>query len=206
MTARHVVCIVDDDEAVRDSLATLLRSAGISSQDYDSGEAFLAAGPPPECGCILADIRMPRMDGLTLLALIAERHIDLPVIMMTGYADIPMAVSAMKKGARDFIQKPIEAEQLLSIVGQALAALDKAAIDPALLERLSRLTEREREVFEHLIDGHPNKVVAYKLSISPRTVEIHRARVMEKLGLRNIAELIKLGLTIPRGPTSSFLP
>ena len=197
MTGKRQVGIVDDDPGVSDSLSLLLQSEGLETRTYASAEAFLAEGLGPDTGCVLADIRMPGMDGLALLSAIAERRIDLPVIVMTGYGDVPMAVSAMKKGAADFIQKPIDAAVLLPLIRQAMAAADsKPSRDPDLLNRLAKLTERERGVFDLLIEGHPNKVVAYQLSISPRTVEIHRARVMEKLGLRNIAELIKLGLAL----------
>lgn len=197
MTGGRQVCIVDDDPGVSDSLSLLLQSEGLQTRTYASAEAFLAEGLTPDAGCVLADIRMPGMDGLTLLSIIAERRVDVPVIVMTGHGDVPLAVSAMKKGAADFIQKPIDAAVLLPLIRQAMAAADsRPPRDPDLLNRLAKLTERERGVFDLLIEGHPNKVVAYKLSISPRTVEIHRARVMEKLGLRNIAELIKLGLAL----------
>ena len=202
MTAQAMVSIVDDDPDIRDSLAMLLQSEGLSTREFASAEDFLANGLADHGCCVLADIRMPGMDGFALLSAIAARHLTLPVIMMTGHGDGPMAVSAMKQGAADFIQKPIDADALLLLVRQVLARADDLPppvapdVDPVLLDRLSRLTEREREVFDLLVDGDPNKVVAYKLSISPRTVEIHRARVMEKLNLRNVAELVRAGLAL----------
>lgn len=202
MTGSRPVSIVDDDPDIRDSLAMLLQSEGMATREYASAEDFLANGLAAHGGCVLADIRMPGMDGFALLGAIAERQLTLPVIMMTGHGDVPMAVSAMKQGAADFIQKPIDAEALLILVRQVLARAEAAPaaaasdVDPELQERLLRLTEREREVFDLLVDGHPNKVVAFKLSISPRTVEIHRARVMEKLNLRNVAELVRAGLSL----------
>lgn len=202
MTANALVAIIDDDADIRDSLAMLLQSEGISTREFASAEDFLAQGLVTPGGCILADIRMPGMDGFALLGAIAARHLTLPVIMMTGHGDVPMAVSAMKQGAADFIQKPIDAEALLQLVRQVLARLEATPppaspnVDPELLDRVLRLTEREREVFELLVDGDPNKVVAFKLSISPRTVEIHRARVMEKLNLRNVADLVRAGLSL----------
>ena len=206
MSAEMLVSIVDDDPDIRDSLAMLLQSEGIATQEFASAEDFLATGLTGHGGCVLADIRMPGMDGFALLGMIAARQLTIPVIMMTGHADVPMAVSAMKQGATDFIQKPIDAAALLIRVRQALSQTDAPApspppdLDPQMLERLSRLTEREREVFDLLVDGDPNKVVAYKVSISPRTVEIHRARVMEKLGLRNVAELVRVGLSLRARP------
>ncbi len=206
MSPDMMVSIVDDDPDIRDSLAMLLQSEGIPTREFASAEDFLANGLADHSGCVLADIRMPGMDGFALLGMIAARQLTIPVIMMTGHGDVPMAVSAMKQGASDFIQKPIDAEALLTLVRMALSQSDDPApspapdTDPLLLERLSRLTEREREVFELLVDGDPNKVVAFKLSISPRTVEIHRARVMEKLGLRNVAELVRVGLSLRTQP------
>ncbi len=206
MSPDMMVSIVDDDPDIRDSLAMLLQSEGIPTREFASAEDFLANGLADHSGCVLADIRMPGMDGFALLGMIAARQLTIPVIMMTGHGDVPMAVSAMKQGASDFIQKPIDAEALLTLVRMALSQSDDPApspapdTDPLLLERLSRLTEREREVFELLVDGDPNKVVAFKLSISPRTVEIHRARVMEKFGLRNVAELVRVGLSLRTQP------
>jgi two-component system, LuxR family, response regulator FixJ len=209
MSTEAVVSIVDDDPDIRDSLSMLLQSEGIATREFASAEEFLSQGLGGHGGCVLADIRMPGMDGFALLGMIAARKLTIPVIMMTGHGDVPMAVSAMKQGATDFIQKPINAETLLALVRQALSKGGEPApapavdVDPQLLDRLSRLTEREREVFELLVDGDPNKVVAYKLSISPRTVEIHRARVMEKLNLRNVAELVRVGLSLRALPQAA---
>lgn len=199
MSTPITVAIVDDDPDIRDSLAMLLQSEGITTREFASAEDFLRHGLAGPGGCVLADIRMPGMDGFALLNAIAARRLTIPVIMMTGHGDIPMAVAAMKQGAADFIQKPLDAETLLRVVRQVLARESEApppAIDPELPERVARLTEREREVFDLLVDGDPNKVVAFKLAISPRTVEIHRARVMEKLNLRNVAELVRAGLSL----------
>jgi two-component system response regulator FixJ len=198
MTAGGLIDIVDDDEAVRDSLEALLLAAGFETRSFASAESYLdAAGRERACCCLL-DVRMPGKDGLGLLAELERQGASVPVVIMTGHGDVPMAVRAMKLGARDFIEKPFDADTLLSAVHSAAAAR-RAAVgppdaDPALLRRLDTLTPREREVMECLAVGCSNKEAAARLGISPRTVEIHRARTMEKMAAGNLAELVRMAI------------
>lgn len=195
MTAPATVVVIDDDAAVCDSLTALLESDGYRVRSFSTAAAFLAAYEPDIGGCVLVDVRMPGMSGLELQRVLAERSIKLPLIIMTGHGDIPMAVTAMKAGAVDFVEKPFADDRILDCVARALARPAMApAADPAALERVRRLSDREREVLEQLVIGHPNKVIAHNLSISPRTVEIHRARVMSKMEARSLSELVRLAL------------
>lgn len=198
MTADKVF-IVDDDTAVRDSLRALLESAGLEVEDYDSATAFLAAAAPGQGVCLVADIRMPDMDGLSLQEELVRRNVGLPVIVVTGHGDVPLAVRAMKAGAIDFIEKPYDDEQLLASVGRArdmsVNQRAEASVVQEAAERIAALTPREREVLEHLVAGRPNKVIAHELGISPRTVEIHRAHLMEKMQARSLSDLVRLALT-----------
>lgn len=194
------VHVVDDDPGVRESLAFLLESSGFPARTYESAMAFLAVAPALGAGCVLTDVRMPEMDGLELQRRIAALDSPLSVVVMTGHGDVPIAVNALKAGARDFLEKPFEDTRLLKSVGEALAAsrrtqeerLAKAAIGT----RFASLTPREREVLEHLAAGHPNKTIAYDLGTSPRTVEVQRARVMEKMGASSLAELVRMVLAL----------
>ena len=195
MSGDKTVCIVDDDPDVRDSLQMLLGRSGYRILAFESaGRAFLQAGIKAEGTCVLADIRMPEMDGLALQREINRTIPGLPVIVMTGHGDVPLAVQAMKAGAIEFLEKPFEKATLLEAIETAFQHVKVAAefsksrsdVRP---ERV--LTEREKEVFDLLIEGQQNKVIAHKLGISARTVEVHRARVMEKLGARNLADLVK---------------
>ncbi|WP_343713185.1 response regulator FixJ [Inquilinus sp.] len=200
MTDIPIVHVVDDDEAVRFSLSFLLETAGFRVETYPSAVAFLdRSGIPPE-GCVVTDVRMPEMDGLTLQQMLVERGIALPVIVMTGHGDIPIAVQALKAGAVDFLEKPFDDELL---IGAIRAALDRNHRDRSrqsdaelLSSRLTALTPREYEVLTALVKGHPNKTIAYDLGISARTVEVHRARVMEKMQARNLSELVRIWLSI----------
>ncbi len=196
MTADPVVIIVDDDEAVRDSLSFLLDVAGYRTRAFASGTALLEALPPlaaADAGCLLLDVRMPEIDGVTTLERLRAAGFQLPAIIMTGHADVPLAVRAMKAGARDFIEKPFSDGAILAAVAQALEA-EARAPGHAALARVATLTPREREVLAGLVAGLPNKSIAYDLGISPRTVEIHRAHVMEKLEARSLSELVRLAL------------
>ncbi len=192
------VHIVDDDEAVRDSLAALLRGAGFACATYGSADDFLTDPSSLGPGCALIDVRMPRMDGLALLQELTARRSTLSVIIMTGFADVPLAVKAMKAGAIDFVEKPFPREILLAAVARALSAAKAGSAGSeekrAAQARLDRLTERERDVLDLLIAGDANKVVAHKLGISPRTVEIHRGRLMEKAQVKGLAELVRVAL------------
>lgn len=200
MTAKRIY-VVDDDPALRDSLSTLLRVAGYETEAFESAKAFLANGGATSRGCVIADVRMPDMDGLELQEELVRRGAALNVIIVTGHADVPLAVRAMKAGAIDFLEKPFDSDALLESVARAFAALKPAAegsVDRAVEERFGLLTDRERQVLEQIVDGHANKVIAYHLSISPRTVELHRARVMDKMAARGVAELVRMALPILR--------
>ena len=203
MTADGTVHVVDDDEAMRDSLAVLLAAAGFTVAAYPSAEAFLT-GSTQGPGCVLIDVRMPGMGGLELQEELARRGRRIPVILMTGHADVPIAVKAMKAGAVDFVEKPFEEDAMLGAIRRAFSLGLEAARAEAegnqIGSRLSHLTPREREVLEALIAGKPNKIIAYELSISPRTVEIHRARVMEKMEARTLSDLVRMALSVGLGP------
>jgi two-component system, LuxR family, response regulator FixJ len=202
-----VVHVVDDDAAVRDSLALLLGTAGITVRSYGSGRSFLDVVGGLEDGCIIMDLRMPDMDGLTLQRRLHEEGCDLPVIMMTGHGDVPVAVQALKAGAADFLEKPFDDDRLFGAIKEALAkrarARDDAASVADILARCASLTPREREVLDRLVAGHPNKVIAHDLGTSPRTVEVQRARVMEKMGARSLAELVRMTIVVESGAARS---
>lgn len=200
MAATPLVHIVDDDASVRDSLAILLESAGFSVKAHGSAREFLHALPDHPAGCVLTDVQMPELNGLELQRRMTELGIGLPVIVMTGHGDVPIAVEALKAGATDFLEKPFDDEQLLTAVTSALAA-DQRARDEAnavadVAARLATLTPREREVLDRLVAGLPNKTIAYDLGSSPRTVEVHRARVMEKMGARSLPELVRMTIAV----------
>lgn len=200
-----VVSIVDDDEAVRDSLRILLMSAGLTVETYASARDFLVRFDPKRRGCILLDVLMPEMTGLDLLKHLAATGLRLPVIVITGHGDVPMAVQAMKAGAFDFLEKPFTEEAILDSVRRSLAENTHPSIGGAsaadLAQRLARLTRRERQVFEHLVAGKPNKVIGHALGISMRTAEVHRAQVMRKMEAHNLSELVRMGLALGMNPT-----
>ncbi len=192
------VFVVDDDQAMRQSIEFLLTSAGLSARTFDSGRAFLNAFTPDMHGCLLLDVRMPGMSGLDLLEKLRERHVNLPVIMVTAYADVPMAVRAMQCGACDFIEKPFDAAVLLERVNKALRLELATRADDEhrrqVRHRLDRLTPREREVMDLVVSGMLNKQVAAELGISIKTVETHRACIMEKTAAGSLAELVRMSL------------
>lgn len=204
MPAPLMVHVVDDDEAVRASLAFLFELAAQPVTCYPSATALLeaAGGLAPAGalapGCIVTDVRMPDLDGLALQRRLSELGVRLPVIIMTGHADVPLAVAALKAGAIDFIEKPFDDGALLAAVHRALAAQERDRAGLAAIQeterRLATLTPREREVLEGMVAGKPNKVTANELGSSPRTVEVHRARVMEKMAVRSLPELVRMVL------------
>ena len=199
MSAERRVYIVDDDEAVRHSLSGLLEIEGYAPIGFAAAGDFLAAAGSLAKGCVIVDIRMPGMDGLELQRQLAAAGLDFPMIVITGHGDVPLAVRVMKAGAIDFIEKPFSATAILSSLAAAFAATPRplAAADPAAAEAMSRLallSPRESQVLAGLVAGLPNKSIAYDLAISPRTVEIHRARVMDKMGARSLSELVRLAL------------
>jgi len=198
MTASRVVHVIDDDADVRQSLVFLLSTAGLAVRVHESAIDFLKALSEAQGGCIVTDIRMPQMDGLELQRHLRERGADLPVIVMTGHGDVPMAVEAMKAGAIDFIEKPFDDEVLLSAIRRALGRhvedSDRRARRSAVRDRAKLLSEREREVLDRLVAGKPNKVFAHELGISPRTVEVYRANVMTKMQADSLSELVRMAL------------
>lgn len=202
MPDNPVIHIVDDDAAVRQSLAFLLSSAGLAVRLYDSATAFLAGLPEVKSGCLITDMRMPGMTGLELLQELRARACGLPAIVVTGHGDVRLAVEAMKAGAIDFIEKPFDQEAILSAVQ---AALERGSgrghgEDPAIAAKLASLSERERQVLDGLIAGHPNKTIAYDLGISPRTVEVYRANLMAKMAARSLSELIRMAILADVAP------
>lgn len=194
MTDDATIFILDDDDAVRDSLSMLMESAGYKAEAFASCREFLARPLFPPRACLLLDVHMPEMSGLQLQDEMARRSLKLPVIVMTGQADVPVAVRAMKAGARDFIEKPFSDEIILDAIRNALTPAGKAAGDPAVAKCIAALTPREHDVMLQMVAGNPNKITAYNLGISPRTVEIHRARVMEKMAARSLSELVRMAL------------
>ena len=196
----QTVYIVEDDEAVRDSLSLLLESEGLAVRAYDRASRFLEDWRPDMAGCVVLDIRMPEMDGMELQEALLERGSDLPIIFVTGHGDVPLAVEAMRKGAVDFIEKPYHEEQLLEKIRAALSenAEHRQVREEkqVVLERLAELTPREREIMDRMIAGQANKVIAIELNISQRTVEIHRSRVMHKMGTHSLAQLVRMVLNV----------
>jgi FixJ family two-component response regulator len=189
-----LVYLVDDDDAVRDSLGLLLRSIGLECEMFDSALEFLEHYDGRRHACLVADIRMPGLSGLELQQRLNDQHAPVPIIFITGHGDVPMAVAAMKAGATDFIQKPFRDQDLIDRIHKALEA-DKErraarAETETIRERLALLTPRETEVMERVVKGQANKVIAMDLGVSQRTVELHRARVMRKLKMRSLAELV----------------
>jgi two-component system response regulator FixJ len=197
-----VVHVVDDDESARESLAFLLESADLHVETYASAPAFLAALPDARPGCVITDVRMPEMSGQELVARLAAINARMPVIMITGHGDIPMAVEAMRSGVVDFIEKPFSESRILDALKRALGAMTEASAasgDKAeILQRLETLSERERQVLDGVVDGQPNKVIARELGISPRTVEIYRAKLMAKMHADNLAALVRMTLSSRR--------
>lgn len=199
MTAgQPTVFVVDDDEAVRETLCWLLDSVGLKSECYSSAVEFLEVYDPDRAGCLLLDIRLPIISGLDLQKRLGEMRSVLPIIFLTGHADVPLAVRAMQAGAFDFLEKPFNDQELLDRTHAALehdkGNRSKQRRRHAVIERFDQLTAREKEVMELIVEGHPNKIVADHLSISERTVEIHRGRVMEKMQADSLAQLVRMWL------------
>lgn len=198
-----VVFVVDDDEAVRDSMRWLLEANGFRVRAFASAEHFLADWRADLAGCLVVDVRMPGMSGLELHDELLRRGSLLPLIFITGHGDVPMAVASMKKGAADFLEKPFNDDQLCTLIRQALerarARQESHAAGRLAQERLERLTGRERQVLDLIVAGRLNKQIADDLSISIKTVEAHRANIMEKLGARTMADLMKTALRAGSG-------
>ncbi|HNP63231.1 MAG TPA: response regulator transcription factor [Woeseiaceae bacterium] len=200
MDKEQTVFVVDDDEGIRDGLGMLLATVGQPYETYGSAAEYLDAYDPDRRGCLVLDIRMPRISGLELQEILNERGSELPIIFITGHGDIPMAVEAMRHGALDFIRKPFREQDLLDRINEALdveLVRRKRSIERNdLIDKINSLTDRERAVFESVADGDMNKVIAFDLGISERTVEVHRANAMKKLGVRTLAELIRIKLAV----------
>jgi two-component system, LuxR family, response regulator FixJ len=196
--SKVLVHVIDDDEAMRESLGFLLDSAGIAARTYESAVDFLQGLDALEPGCIVTDIRMPEMSGLDLVKRLRERGVPHPVVVITGHGDVPLAVEAMKAGVVDFLEKPFDDEALLRAVRSALDSQARAAQEDSerrrFAEMLQGLSPREQDVLRGVVAGKPNKVIAYDLGISPRTVEVYRANVMTKTGAAGLSELVRMAL------------
>jgi two-component system response regulator FixJ len=198
MANENVVHIIDDDDDARESLAFLLSTADVDVQVYESAAAFLKVLPEVTGGCIITDVRMPEIDGMELLRRLNDSGVSLPVIVMTGHGDVPLAVEAMKLGAVDFLEKPFDDDALLASVRMALtrnrADSEEELRKADIRERLASLSPREQQVLDGLVAGHPNKTIAFDLGISARTVEVYRANVMTKMQARSLSELVRMAL------------
>ena len=200
MTDDKVVCVIDDDEAARDSLVFLLEADGFVAEPYESAVTFMGAWLDAKAGCIVTDVRMPGMDGIALLRELRQRGDNRPVIVVSGHADIPLAIEAIGSGAFDFIEKPFEAEVLLGLVraaldpqlGNSIIELPKMDVE----DRTATLNDRERQVFERLVLGHSNGSIARDMAITERNVEIHRANVMTKMAAFNLSHLVRMALSL----------
>ena len=198
MPGENVVHIIDDDEAVRDSISFLLTAAKMVVETHESAVEFLRVVPRLASGCIVTDIRMSELSGLDLIRRLRERGVKIPVIVITGHGDVPLAVEAMKLGAADFIEKPFDDETLLAAIRSALDRTrdegQREAREVEIRLKVVSLSDRERQVLEGLVAGHANKIMAYDLGISPRTVEIYRANVMTKMQAGSLSELVRMAL------------
>ncbi len=196
------VAVIDDDDALRDAMSMMLEAAGLKPEGFPTAEAFLAVVGSGSFGCAVIDVRLPGMDGMALFHKLQADKVNMPVVIVTGHGDVPMAVEALKAGAVDFIEKPFDPDRLLEGIRQALSREIQVRRDQSAVEELhgllARLTPREREVMDFMVMGHSNKAIASKLGISPRTVEIYRARVMEKMNVRTLAELVRLAMRLER--------
>jgi two-component system response regulator FixJ len=195
---KAVVHVIDDDEAMRESLAFLLGAVGMEVRTYESALGFLDVAPNAEAGCVITDVRMPGLSGVDLLRRLRELKLGIPVIVITGHGDVPLAVEAMKIGALDFLEKPFDDEVLLASVRSALNQLDqdqrRQGERNEIERRLAALSNRERDVLEGLVSGHANKQIAYDLGISPRTIEIYRANLMTKMQAASLSDLVRMAL------------
>jgi RNA polymerase sigma factor (sigma-70 family) len=197
---KATVFVVDDDQAMRNSLKWLIESVGVNVESFASADEFLAQYQPGRAGCLVLDVRMPGMSGLDLQEYLVEHNVHIPVVIITGHGDVPMAVRAMKSGAIDFIEKPFNDEALLDAIRRAMALEEQQRSlhleNVQIQERLANLTPREREVMEMVTEGRSNKEIANSLGVSAKTIEAHRARVMEKMQAGSLAELVRMALAV----------
>jgi two-component system response regulator FixJ len=198
MQPEPVVYVIDDDDAVRQSLEFLLRTAGFTVRSFESAKAFLEIMPELRSGCIITDVRMPGISGIDLLRRVKELGVDIPVIMITGHGEISLAVEAMKIGAADFLEKPFDDDQLLAALRSTLSRdaglAERNAELTKIHEKLATLSNRERQVLEGLVAGSANKTIAFDLGISPRTVEIYRANLMTKMAANSLSDLVRMAM------------
>ncbi len=198
MTTKGIVYVIDDDEAMRDSLNFLLDSSGFSVTLFDNAQAFLDALPRLAFGCVVSDVRMPGLDGIELLKRMKAQASPFPILIMTGHGDVPLAVEAMKLGAVDFLEKPFEDDRLIALIESAIRQAEPAAKNEAFSQgiaaRVASLSPRERQVMEGLIAGLSNKLIAREYDISPRTIEVYRANVMTKMQANSLSELVRLAM------------
>jgi len=198
--AKATVFVVDDDQAMRNSLKWLIESVGVQVESFASADEFLVQYQPGRHGCLVLDVRMPGMSGLDLQEQLAQQNINIPVVIITGHGDVPMAVRAMKSGAIDFIEKPFNDEVLLDAIRRALAFGEQQRSHQIehlqIQQRLQHLTPREREVMQMVTEGRSNKEIANSLGVSAKTIEAHRARVMEKMQAGSLAELVRMVLSV----------
>jgi len=201
VSSEGIVYVIDDDSALRDSLSFLLASSGFTVQPFDSAEAFLAASPPMAGACVLTDVRMQGLDGLGLLRQLREAGHGIPVVVMTGHGDVPLAVKAMKLGAVDFLEKPFDGEALVKLVRstfQANSAISNVSeadsVTAEITSRLALLSHRETQVLKGLVNGQTNKEIAREFGLSPRTVEVYRAKLMTKMQAGSISELVRFAI------------
>ena len=193
---KQTVFIVDDDQAVRESLALLMKSVGLASIGFSCASDFLQSYNPNQAGCLVLDIRMPGMSGLELQQELSHQETIIPIIFITGHGDVPMAVQAIRDGAVDFIQKPFRDQDLIDRIHKALdinaEAREQRSKCRAILQNLDTLTKREHQIMDMIVDGKPNKVIACELFLSQRTIEVHRAKVMEKMQADSLADLVRM--------------
>lgn len=199
MAENLVVALVDDDDAVRVSTAGLLRHAGHLVESYTSGAEFLASNLPKNLGCILLDMRMPGMDGLSVMRALNERGVNCPILVLTGHGDVPMAVEAMRLGAADFLEKPYPPKELLEAIQKAVSIRRATPegtlqVNPVAAQKVAALSDRERLVLQGILKGQPNKIIAWEAGLSVRTVETYRAQLLIKLGVRGTAQAVKLAI------------
>ncbi|ABF54167.1 MULTISPECIES: response regulator transcription factor [Sphingopyxis] len=209
MQDKRLIHLVDDEEAIRKSAGFMLRTVGFEVRTYASGVEFLKLARTAETGCVLLDVRMPELDGLQVQSEMAQRGINMPVVVLTGHGDVTLAVQAMKAGAVDFIEKPFEKASLLEAIDRGFARIDRVDVrateEAEAQVRIGVLTPREKEVLDGLARGYPNKTIAYDLGVSSRTVEVHRASLMSKLAVRSLSDALRIAFAAGLGRSEAKL-